>query len=527
MKPKKIKKIFIFLFVILLFIPLVALGIILKDNFDAKLDSGKIIRAEITSADGTLTVEDSEKIDTLVEAILSGAGIDEANHPLESYVKCELSFFKIKNEFHYTLYLSESVNDCLYTDSEGTLFHIDSGKASLLLALPEIDRSVISYASAPEILLVCGEEKYPACEIGGEWFYRNFEGEEKTEKIEIQNAVEAILPSEKKLEFSFAVEPDFVNVRILSEEGDILLETQELSALESFSRDSDSKLKVILYCDWYENEAKPYSGELEYHFDLFYDLPSSCRAASSIASPDSLFVLEILNSSSESIAVTPGFSAGEVRVISLKNKKIALVPVASDAKTGEFEITLMGSDIDLRLPVSVAEIPREASPSALTALIDGKNELEEILQKLSSESPQEFFASAGFSYPTGSSDGISLGNVDLQNEGGESIPHGGVDIACPPGTLLYAAATGKCVYAGQTALFSNTLILDHGQGIFSLYGALESLNLSVGDEVQKGTAIASSLGFSACGTEGVHFAVYAGETFVDPVSFLSLATAGK
>lgn len=76
--------------------------------------------------------------------------------------------------------------------------------------------------------------------------------------------------------------------------------------------------------------------------------------------------------------------------------------------------------------------------------------------------------------------------------------HSGVDIAAPTGTPIRAAAAGVVITAGWMNGYGNTVVIDHGGGISTLYGHCSRLFVSSGQRVAAGQRIAAvgSTGFS-------------------------------
>ena len=94
--------------------------------------------------------------------------------------------------------------------------------------------------------------------------------------------------------------------------------------------------------------------------------------------------------------------------------------------------------------------------------------------------------------------------------------HSGLDIVAAAGTPVVAAAAGKVVLAYPLIVSGNTVIIDHGAGLFSSYLHLESYQVAAGDTVQAGQIIAAvgSTGYST--GPHLHFAVALGSTYLDP-----------
>jgi len=76
--------------------------------------------------------------------------------------------------------------------------------------------------------------------------------------------------------------------------------------------------------------------------------------------------------------------------------------------------------------------------------------------------------------------------------------HAGLDIAAPYGTPVKAADSGKVIYSGYRGGYGNTIIIDHGDGLTTLYGHNSSLVSGTGNIVTKGQVIAKvgSTGYS-------------------------------
>jgi murein DD-endopeptidase MepM/ murein hydrolase activator NlpD len=68
-------------------------------------------------------------------------------------------------------------------------------------------------------------------------------------------------------------------------------------------------------------------------------------------------------------------------------------------------------------------------------------------------------------------------------------PHGGVDFPAPTGTPVHAAQKGRVVLAEELFFSGNTVIVDHGLGIYTFYCHFSEIDAKVGDEVAAGTVV--------------------------------------
>lgn len=98
--------------------------------------------------------------------------------------------------------------------------------------------------------------------------------------------------------------------------------------------------------------------------------------------------------------------------------------------------------------------------------------------------------------------------------------HHGIDIAANLGDPIRAARGGRVVFAGWRPVYGRTVIIDHGDGICTLYAHASKLLVTQDDWVKAGEVIAN------VGTSGyttgphLHFEVYEGERTVNPLSWL-------
>ena len=101
--------------------------------------------------------------------------------------------------------------------------------------------------------------------------------------------------------------------------------------------------------------------------------------------------------------------------------------------------------------------------------------------------------------------------------------HGGVDLAVPEGTPVYAADNGKVIVAGNLGDgYGNYIILDHQNGYKTLYAHNSELLVSVGDVVARGEQIALSGNTGNSTGPHVHFEIQVNDEKVDPQQFVTL-----
>lgn len=99
--------------------------------------------------------------------------------------------------------------------------------------------------------------------------------------------------------------------------------------------------------------------------------------------------------------------------------------------------------------------------------------------------------------------------------------HNGVDFAAPKGTAIYAAYDGKVVAATYSASMGNYVMIDHGDGLYTIYMHASALHVKKDDVVARGDTIASVGSTGRSTGNHLHFSVRLNGEYVSPWNYLS------
>lgn len=127
-----------------------------------------------------------------------------------------------------------------------------------------------------------------------------------------------------------------------------------------------------------------------------------------------------------------------------------------------------------------------------------------------------------FRFPlTGATKGTNFGKRRILN-GQPRSPHTGADFPAPTGTPIHVTQSGRVVLAEELYFSGNTVIVDHGLGVYSLYGHLSATDVAVGEDVKAGTILGKVGATGRVTGPHLHWGVTVNKARVNPVRMVSL-----
>jgi len=213
---------------------------------------------------------------------------------------------------------------------------------------------------------------------------------------------------------------------------------------------------------------------------------------------------------------------------------MGILGISVKQKPGKYNLTIDSSDgeifkkdldiVERKFPVEEFLVSEELKKEGYTQSKIAEELIEKekpILDEIFKIFTPEVYFDNPFSYPLKEIEVTGeFGNIRKEEE--TAIQHLGVDLKAGIGTPVYAVNDGLVLFSQETKMYGNTLIIDHGFGIFSFYSHLNELKFSTGEKVKQGDIIGLSgkTGYSIA--PHLHFSIKINGSSVDPLRFIEM-----
>lgn len=213
-----------------------------------------------------------------------------------------------------------------------------------------------------------------------------------------------------------------------------------------------------------------------------------------------------------------------------------LVPAGLDARPGPYTVTISGtgpagtgsSSISVRVEPKRFETRRlKVDPQFVNPpTSEGERiarEARQMAALFAQISPDRLWRGP-FEMPVPGQPTSSFGRLTVLN--GESRGrHQGADFRAATGTPVHAPNAGRVVLAADLYFSGNTVIIDHGLGMFSLFAHFSHLGVHTGEMVSRGQVLGESGATGRVTGPHLHWALRLGEASVDPLAVVEAVAA--
>jgi murein DD-endopeptidase MepM/ murein hydrolase activator NlpD len=225
---------------------------------------------------------------------------------------------------------------------------------------------------------------------------------------------------------------------------------------------------------------------------------------------------------------TVAFNGRPVMVVRKDDSWLAILGIGLSIEPGEFHVDVQGmGGGEQKLPFTVKakaysvqqlKVPPSQvnlSPENEARVAKEQEKVRAALDSFSSSAP----ATLRLDQPVPGRRSSSFGLRRMFN--GESRnPHSGMDIAAPTGTPIKAPLAGRVVDVGTYFFNGNNVVVDHGQGLLTMYCHLSKIRVEVGQQLKRGEVLGDVGATGRVTGPHLHWGVSLNGAMVDPALFL-------
>ena len=345
----------------------------------------------------------------------------------------------------------------------------------------ELSTLVLAYCEGNELRPTSGE--YSVTDISGN--VKTFSvAPAKNEQITINDFSDDI---------KFLRAPKSVDIKIMFDGKEVFEGTLD-EYRKSFTPRADGVYSFIMTA---ETENAAYIGKATYNFDIKYEIIPRFSLSSETINQGGVMVVYGENLRDEDISITLPF--GFIPTVERNGTKMfAVIPFNFYREAGEYTLTIKYGEEEIPLKYTVAAVQYDeqqltVSEETTSSTIDNSAALAEynkLIQKMNEMYDSTVYWDERFVQPCAGTITTEFGSTRYIN--GSTKPssiHSGIDIACDEGTPVTASNKGKVIYAGELQVSGKTVIIEHGNGLHTMYLHMSALSCKEGDIVEKGQQI--------------------------------------
>lgn len=224
------------------------------------------------------------------------------------------------------------------------------------------------------------------------------------------------------------------------------------------------------------------------------------------------------------------FGAAPIKFFDYRSSSRTVIPIDATKKPGTYLLRVRYTDGTLsersilvrakKFPRVTFDVPPQLGLSSL-ALVEKLAEKKSVFAQITSSTSLRALFSNPFRFPLADHSKIGSPFGELRNSGDTTIRHLGADFTAPLDATVTAINSGVVRKAYLDSLYGNSVLIDHGSGISSLYLHLNEFRVHPGEHVSAETVIGTVGQTGYASAPHLHLSVKLSGTSVDPIQFIT------
>lgn len=229
----------------------------------------------------------------------------------------------------------------------------------------------------------------------------------------------------------------------------------------------------------------------------------------------------------ETVELETSLSSSPLMFSEVGAKGIALIPVSSDNEPGVYSMNLKAGGRETKFEISVTQLETKTHHLTISKTLadSARTQFRAMITAAAQNSVQPAYIQSGVAFfkPLAANAKYAFADELFYDPNPALIRGYGNYYATTAGTSVKSGEKGKVVFAGENEITGKTVILDHGNGIQTLYGHLgniSSTNAKLGAVVQKGVVVGTAGNTGYTSENSLLFCVIVNGVLVNPTQAL-------
>lgn len=333
---------------------------------------------------------------------------------------------------------------------------------------------------------------------------------------------------EDKLTVILNKEPDLANLRIIDTMSELVVKEEPAVLPRLPLPERNGTFLYELTLEW-TGEDNPYRGKYVLEIPVTADLPEKFNFSAQKLTQGQMLEVTISYADGPEDIIFEQSIYDKFKWFQQDGLLRGYLPTNYNVKPGEYPIRygVRSKGTEFTQEIEIAEydyhiqyLTVDPKTEQETRNDEAYAEYHKYYTPVRNQSEPSRYYSEGFVLPVKGRLTTEFGETRYVNDFPTSYRHLGLDIAAPAGTEVKAANRGKVVLSRSLILTGNTVMIDHGEGIFSVYHHLLNLSVKKGDIAERGQKVGEvgSTGFST--GPHLHFMISYYTTNLEPGYFL-------
>lgn len=293
--------------------------------------------------------------------------------------------------------------------------------------------------------------------------------------------------------------PDGYDAKATVTQGDQVVWKGRVTEMQGYQFLHNGNYHMLVECSRNNGNGKGY-GTVLYNFTFTVKVEPRYDISDDWVEQGNILAIRVYNLT-EGMVPEGSSDLGELLFLPTghEGQMVAYLPVGYDRETGGYIVKVQAGQFKWEIPIRVTQTVFELRTKGAEGSKEASNvydplaykEYYELVQPLLEQHGPDVYWTGSFITPVKGQVTTPYGLYLTSNGKTVMSRHPGIDYKANEGTSVFAPNNGQVVFAGELPTAGNTVIIEHGGGLKTIFQHLDRMDVKAGDMVEKGQEIAT------------------------------------